>query len=344
MRPGAFGADRNAQLGAQNLAQRCLAISRGERVAFLTHGDDPSFAVVHTALEEAGGVIEALDLRSLDATKAETAIRAVCARCTASIVLGAPLPIELHHTILRVIESSTLRHVHIVTADMRVLASSCRADPFVIEKVNAAIVDELERSNKLRCESAAGTALDVRLGSFPILSGSGRAKPGYWDNVPSGVVYFHPLVVSGVFVADRGVQISGHQLDDKLAHRNPLTVTVASGRVVKHHCKDSELAAKFDDYLSKHPDAGRVGMVALPTNYLARIEIGHRAHDGLLPGLRLHLGWSNARFTKAPFDTQLSCRLVGRKQHITCGDQQWLRDGRFVGKLAELTSLHSVES
>jgi hypothetical protein len=106
------------------------------------------------------------------------------------------------------------------------------------------------------------------------VSGSGRAKSGYWDNVPSGVVYFHPLVVSGVFVADRGVQISGHHLDDKLAHRNPLTVTIASGRVVKHHCKDSDLSARFEDYLSKHPDAGQVGMIAIPTKYLARVEIG----------------------------------------------------------------------
>jgi len=173
--------------------------------------------------------------------------------------------------------------------------------------------------------------------------GSGRAKSGYWDNVPSGVVYFHPLVVSGVFVADRGVQSSGHHLDDKLAHRNPLTVTIASGRVVKHHCNDCDLSARFEDYLSKHPDAGRVGMIAIPTNYLARVEIGHRAHDRLLPVLRLHLGWSKARFSKAPFDAPVSCRLVGRRQNLTCGEHEWMRDGRFVGKLAELTSLHNVD-
>lgn len=340
--PGA--ADRNAQLGAANLAQRCLCVSKGERVAFITHGEDASFGYVRAALEAAGAIIEPLDLRAMEPTAVEGALRALLSRCAASIVLGAPLPMALHHVVLRVVEASAVRHVHIVTADVRVLASSCRADPWIIEKVNAQIVDELERNNKLRCESPSGTALDIRLGSYPILSGSGRARVGYWDNVPSGVVYFHPLVVSGVFVADRGLQISPHQLEDKLVHRNPLTITIASGRVVKHQCKDAELDALFAKFLEAHPDAGRVGMVSVPTNYLARVEIGHRAHDGLLPGLRLQLGWSNAKFTKAPFDAPVSSRLVGRKQTLTCGDHVWMRDGRFVDKLAELTALHAAES
>jgi len=334
---------RTAQLGAQNLVRNCLDVQRGETVAFLTHGHDASFGVVRAALLEAGATLQGLELDRVEASRLESALGALLGRCTASIVMGAPLPMEHHNLILRIVEPSQIRHTHIVTADIRVLATSCRADPRIIEKVNQHIVDGLELSSRLRCESPAGTAIEVRLGNFPILAGSGRAKPGYWDNVPSGVVYFHPLVISGVFVADRGLQISGFQLDDRRLRRHPLEVTIASGRVVKHHSTNEELCSMFTAFLLKHPDACRVGMVAIPTNHLAREEIGHRAHDGLLPGMRLHLGWTNARFTRAPFDAPVSCRLTGRKQSISCGEYLWIQDGRFVGKLAAMTAIDSGE-
>jgi leucyl aminopeptidase (aminopeptidase T) len=334
---------RIAQLGASNLVQRCLGVRRGEAVAFMTHGADPSFACVRAALLDAGASVQALELDRVEPQQVESSVSALLARCSASIVMGAPLPMEHHHAILRVVEPSSVRHTHIVTADLRVLSTSCRADPSTIERINQHIVEGLEASGRLRCDSPAGTAIDVRLGNYPILAGSGRAKPGYWDNVPSGVVYFHPLAVTGVFVADRGLQISGVQIDDRRAKRNPLTVTLAAGRVAKHHSADAELSELFADFLAKHPDAGRVGMVSVSTNYLARVEIGHRAHDGLLPGMRLQLGWSNARFTRAPFDAPVSCRLTGRRQSVSCGEPQWVHDGRFVGRLAEMTALGASE-
>jgi hypothetical protein len=223
------------------------------------------------------------------------------------------------------------------------LASSSRADPSVIARLNSYVRQRLSAARSIRFESAAGTSLDARTGAgYPLVEASGRPRSGEWDNSPSGILYFHPASVQGTFVADRIAHSAGYPIDPKRLRNAPIVLRFANGRVVEHRCVDREIAESFARYLGAHPNAGRVGFLCVPTNYLALAEFGHVGHDGLLPGLRLQLGFSDASSTRAPYDLDFGCWLTARKLTVRCGGDDLVHEGRFAGELARLAAL--VES
>jgi hypothetical protein len=197
--------------------------------------------------------------------------------------------------------------------------------------VNQRLVDALDLPCQIRVTSDAGTSLEVRLAHpFPVLSSNGRPEPGASENLPAGLVYTHPARVSGTLVVDRAIFGPGLALDRGVVRRSPARVGFASGRVESVDAPDPVVAKAFEAYLASHADAGRVGIVVLPTNYLARSEVGM-----LLPSLNVSLGYANAALTRAAYEAPVQMVLLGRRQTVEVGGRKLVDAGRLEDTLVE---------
>jgi leucyl aminopeptidase (aminopeptidase T) len=330
-----------AARGAQNLALNCLRVKRGERVSVLTWRADDVFEEVAHALVEAGAIVDRFDLESLAGEPTQSKLYAAVSpsmrNATASALLSSyGLTSSLSRAVLLVAERARTRHLHVVGCDLRVLGQSVRADPDVIAKMNARLMERLKAPSKVRVSCANGTALEVTLAAqYPLLAATGRPEPGRPENLPTGVVYTHPAVVSGTFVADRAVVGEGVRTATAALRRAPVRVTFVLGRVADVSCDDRTTVEAIERYLASHADAGRVGLVVWPTNYLVRSEIGVEVQDALLPGMNLDLGFSLSEFTRAPHDAPVQLRLQARRLDVEVDGDAIVIGGRFAPDLMD---------
>lgn len=329
-----------AARGAQNLAVNCLRVKEGERVVVLTWRADVAFDLVEHALLDAGAEVSRFDLEPLHSEHTSKLYAAVAPHlrdAAASVLLSPPgLGAPLSRAVLLAAERARTRHLHAVGLDVRVLGQSMRADPEVIAAMNARLAERLAPPSRVRVTCVAGTLLEIGLAAqFPLLTAAGRPEPGRPENLPTGVVYTHPATVNGTFVADRAVVGVGMHSTTTALRRAPVKVTFALGRVSSVACDDRVMLEAIERYLASHADAGRVGLVVWPTNYLVRSEIGVEVQDALLPGLNVDLGFSLSEFTHAPYDAPVQLRLQGRRLDVDVEGRPLVIGGRFEPALME---------
>lgn len=341
-RPGTMRTDDAlealAARGAETLATRCLAVQRGEHVRLFHHGTTVEHRLVADALRAAGAIVRDIDLTAMAASVDERAVepelRAALEGAAASVAIGRPLAPRISFAMVRVVQEVGVRHIHIPRADLRVMASSFRAEPDTIERINARLVALLSQARKLEVTSDAGTDLEISVGlSYPLVADCGRPAPGGWDNLPTGFVYFHPASMRGTFVVDRLVLGEKIERSGERLRAAGLRVGFSAGRVTEIGCADEALLADIEAYFASAPNAARAGFVSVPTNYLALNELGHPAHDGLLPGIRIQLGFSDSKNTRAPFDMDAGLRFAGKKLTLTVGGETIVERGRLTDTL-----------
>lgn len=336
----AGGLPGSAERGAQNVVERCLRVQPGEDVRLFTWRADEVAALVTAAIKRAGGAITRVPLEPMERETNKAYLRRsfdeTLAGTTASILIASHgMPALLSIAATEAAESAGSRHLHAVSVDARVMGQSMRADPMKLAVINERLVEML-RASRVRVTSDAGTNLEVSLsGKLPIAKSDGRPAQGRWDNIPSGFVCAHPGDVSGTLVVDRSVAGPTVVADPAALRKNPLKVTFAAGRVEDVECGDAKILAGVNAYLGSHTDAGRVGMIVMPTNYLVRSEIGLQIQDGLLPGLSIYLGYTNAAITKAAYDAPVQLRFFGRRQTVEVRGQRLVQAGRFDATLVE---------
>lgn len=328
--------DPGLDRGVENIVQRCLCVTRGERVA-LVHWKSPELVgVFEEALRSAGADVTRTDLGARSSVLPGTSASLSSAfegRSASLLVAAQEFPMPLSFAVREAARNAKLRHLHLAGLDARVLSQSARAEPERLFAIGARVADAITTAGALMTHSDAGTALEVRASrAFPLLIGTGRPEPGNAENVPAGFVYWHPPEVRGVFVADRGVALTGHRINTR---RSPVRVVIESSRVRSVECADPETLARIDEYLASHPNAGRVGTAVFPTNYLVRSEIGVHAQDELSPGLNVNLGFSHAAVSRAPWDAPVQLRLLARRLTVRAGDRSLVENGRHAEDLVE---------
>lgn len=328
-----------AARGADVLVRRALRLSAGDRLDVLHHDCPAIERLVRAAAARADVVVHSHDLAALaqdsSVARVRATVRRMLAGAEASVLLArGGLPQVVSVAVVRVAGEVRTRHVHMPNVDPRALGSSVRADPETLRSINARLAARLSAGATVQVTSDGGSALTVRFGApFPIVTGDGCPSPGAWDNLPAGFVYAHPLEVSGTLVADRIAHGSTASRLGAALRRRPLVVRFSEGRVTGSESDDAELAAAFASYLASHVHAPRVGFVSIPTNPLAKLEIGDLAHDGLLPGIRVFLGFSDAEATRAPYDMDHGFRLTGRGQTVRVDDVVVVENGRLTAEL-----------
>jgi hypothetical protein len=296
--------------GASNVVQRCLRVAPGESVHLFTYRAEAMYERMARAVTDAGGVAVRVDLEALNADLL-TSPAAVAARleprlagATATMLLAPDRPsAALSMGIALLAERLKVRHLHLLGVDERVLEQSARAEPDLLETVNGRIIAALELPCQIHVTSEAGTDLEVRLAHpHPLVSSNGRPEPGGSENLPAGLVFTHPVRVTGTLVVDRALFGPGITLDPAGAEA---------------HAR------------------GRVGMIVLPTNYLVRSEVGIDRQDMLLPCMNLSLGFANQAVTKASYEAPVQMVLLGKRQTVEVGTRKLVENGRLEDALVE---------
>lgn len=288
------------------------------------------------ALNRAGASVTRVDLSaraSVPPGSSATSVQGLDG-CAASLLLAAQdLPMSLSFAVRQAAQQARTRHLHLAGLDQRVLAQSARAEPELLVMIATRVCEAINAAGSIAVTSDAGTALEIRASrSFPLIIGNGRPDAGAGENIPAGFVYWHPPDVRGVFVADRGVALSGHRIATR---RAPVRLVIEGSRVREYDCADDDTSAKIDAYFSSNPNAARVGTVVFPTNYLVRSEIGVHAQDELSPGLNINLGFTNASLTRAPWEAPVQMRLLARKLTVRAADRSLVEAGRHSPALVD---------
>ncbi len=327
-----------AARGAEVLARECLRAKSGERIVLLDAGPAEVVSLVVAALRATGAIVrlESMSaLKDLDTTKAKEKLRELLQNANASLMIAeGNVAQALSTTVVRIADELRTRHLHLPNTALKVFATSIRTEPALLKNINDRVGAILKASRRVSVKSDAGTALELTLGAeYPVCKDHGCPEPGNWDNLPSGFVYFFPASVNGIFVTDRILQ--GHECkwSGTTLRRAPLRVAFKNGLVQSFECDSAEIQLSFERYLAAHRFAGRVGFASIPTNPLAMVELGNSGHDTLLPGLKLHIGFSNAAATKAPFDCDVGVQLTARKLSVSTESQTLVDNGRLVSAL-----------
>jgi aminopeptidase len=340
--PPAAADDANARRGAANVIQRCLCVTPGERVHLMTYRADAIYALMARAVEAAGATPVRIDLDGFDADRAAAPVLAtrlsrLLAGATATILIAPERPsAALSMAVAQAAEQQKARHLHLLQIDERLLAQSMRADPDLLATVNDRLAAALKPPCQVRVTSDAGTSLDVRLAlAHPILSSNGRPAPGASENLPAGAVYTHPARVTGTLVVDRAIFGPGFALDRAALRRAPARVRFGGNRVTDVESADPAVAGAVETYLASHADAGRVGILVFPTNYLVRFDVGIDRQDMLLPSMNVSLGFANAAITRASYEAPVQIVLLGRRQTVEVDGRELVVAGRLAESLVE---------
>ncbi len=328
--------DPGVDRGVDNILRNCLRVARGERVALLHWKSPDLLALFDDALSRLGAIVTRVDLAgrsSVPPGASPTTISGLDGCAVSMLIAAQEFPMALSFAVRNSVQTAKTRHLHLGGLDLRVLAQSARAEPERLELIAARVCDAITSAGVISVASELGTSLEVRVSrAFPLITGAGRPEPGAGDNIPAGFVYWHPADVRGVFVADRGLALSGHRI---VTRRAPVKLVIEGSRVREYECVDDEICAKIEAYFSANANASRVGTVVFPTNYLVRSEIGVHAQDELSPGLNINLGFTNASITRAPWDAAVQARLLARKLTVRAGDRSLVEAGRHTELLVE---------
>lgn len=318
--------------GAQTIVQSCLGAKPGESILVVHHKADRMVDSLREAATDAGAKCEtspASELAQLGKVGAPLALDRLLYRGRSVIWLAdLGLPNWLPYLVKERANQLGCRHLHIPLADPRLFEQSIRAEPDELAAINARVVRVLSGAKAIRVTSAAGTDLEIRLDPrFPLVELSGRPRPGETHWLPAGQVYTHPAAISGTFVADRSVIISGAP-DSGIGRAHPARFELVRGFVRSATCDLEADQAAVDRYLASDPNARKVASIIVPTNYLVRTEIGHRSQDGLLPGLNVNLGFADEA-TRAPYKTKVQMCLYGRGLTVMADEHVLVQRGRF---------------
>lgn len=323
-----------AARGAENVIAQCLAVRAQERVAILGWRTRHLVPLLAVACRKVGA--EPLIHDAEDVPSPPSFVEQAVEGSSASVLLAAHgVPPVLSMAMLDVARRRALRHLHLTRADVRLFEQSYRAEPSRIADLNARVRDVLARARTVEARGTNGTSIVVQLSAtLPLLSADGRPAAGKPDNLPSGFVFFHPAGVNGVVVADRGLIGAIRVGRDRLA-KTPVRFEIEGGVLRSFTTTDVGLRREIEGYLAAHPNAARVGLVSLPTNYVVRAESGVEVQDALLPGLGISLGYSDHEHTRASFSCPVQLRILSRKLDVTAGARRLVSAGRMTDDLVQ---------
>lgn len=331
----------NAIRGATNVVAQCLRPEPTERVHLLTYRAGALARLIERAVADANVPLVRVPLDAFDKDESvdtfKTAITPMLLGATAVIFLAPVRPPQtLSLAVATTAESLGARLLYLLQVDDKLLGQSVRAAPDLLATVNERMVRALAAPSTVHVTSESGTDLEIQLSlHHPLLFSSGRPARGASENLPAGYVYTHPARVNGVVVVDRAIFGPKGDVDRAALRRAPVKVRLQSNKVAEHDATDPVVKARIDQYLESHANAGRVGLVVFPTNYLARSEIGSDRQDMLLPGVNLSLGFADQAHTKAPYEAAVQLVLLGRKQTIEVDGRKLIDAGRLEQRLVE---------
>ncbi len=323
-------------VGAYNAVNVCLRVQPDEQVCVIT--DEATIEIAASIAHELeklgapyhGWVLEELAERPLknlprpilnDLETSQVSIFAVQAQTN-----------ELRSRIQMtdVVNRRKIRHAHMVNINRQIMLEGMRADFARVDRLSQKVVEMVRKASRIRATTAAGTDLTADLNpNYKWLKTSGIISPEKWGNLPGGEIFTTPGEVNGTFVIDGVV---GDYLCAKFGNlqENPLTVRMKQNRLTEAHSDNRELESDFWNYTHTDENSDRVGEFAIGTNIDLKDVIGQILQDEKYPGVHIAFGNPYGAHTGADWDSTTHIDVVGRKFNIWVGDQQIMREGKFL--------------
>jgi leucyl aminopeptidase (aminopeptidase T) len=217
-----------------------------------------------------------------------------------------------------------------VNINRQIMLEGMRADFHAIDDLSERLVERARQARRISCKTPQGTDFEAELSpKLKWLKTSGIISKAKWGNLPGGEIFTSPINSNGTFVVDGVV---GDYLCERYGDLefSPLTIEVASNRIVDLRCANKQLLAEFRAYTNTDENSNRVGEFAIGTNTACTRIIGHILQDEKLPGIHIAFGHPYAEHTGANWFSHTHIDCVGRDFDIWFDHEQVMRSGKFL--------------
>jgi len=326
--------------GAHSAVTTCLRIAPEEKVTLITdHVTQPIAAALAAQLETLGCRWNAFVLEDLAPRPLVDMPAAVLADMETSAVSIFAVQVqanELHSRMQMtdVVNRRHMRHAHMVNITPEIMCQGMRADFNLVDRLSQKVLDRVRLATRIRATTTAGTDITAEMNpGYKWFKTSGIISPEKWGNLPGGECFTSPGEVNGTFVVDGVV---GDWLCARygLLAATPLTIEIASNRIVSCSSVNKQLEADFWAYTHTDENSDRVGEFAIGTNLGVERVIGNILQDEKFPGIHIAFGNPYGEHTGAPWRSGTHIDVVGLGFNIwletPAGQEQIMRDGRFL--------------
>jgi aminopeptidase len=328
--------DPEYSIGAFNAVNVCLRVQPEEQVCLITDEATSEIAAsIAQELEKLGAPYHAWVLEELAERPLKNLPRAILDDLETSQVSIFAVQAQTNELRSRiqmtdVVNRRRIRHAHMVNINRQIMLEGMRADFARVDRLSQKVVEMVRKASRIRATTVAGTDLTADLNpNYKWLKTSGIISPEKWGNLPGGEIFTTPGEVNGTFVIDGVV---GDYLCAKFGNlqENPLTVRMKQNRLTEAHSENRELESDFWNYTHTDENSDRVGEFAIGTNIDLKDVIGQILQDEKYPGVHIAFGNPYGAHTGADWDSTTHIDVVGRKFNIWVGDQQIMREGKFL--------------
>ena len=326
--------------GAQSAVTTCLRIERAEKVTLITdRATEQIAASIGEQLEARGCAWNAFLLEDLAPRPLVNMPEAVLKDMESSQVSIFAVQVQQNELQSRmqmtdVVNRRRMRHAHMVNITPEIMCTGMRADFNLVDRLSQQVLERVRKATRIRATTAAGTDITAEMNpGYKWFKTSGIISPEKWGNLPGGECFTSPGEVNGTFVVDGVV---GDWLCARygLLHATPLTIEIASNRIVSCSSTNKALEADFWAYTHTDENSDRVGEFAIGTNLGVDRVIGNILQDEKFPGIHIAFGNPYGEHTGAPWRSGTHIDVVGLRFNIWLesdeGTEQIMRDGTFL--------------
>jgi leucyl aminopeptidase (aminopeptidase T) len=322
--------------GAYNAVNTCLRVQRGEKVTVITDEQTHEIAAsIRMEAEKVGAECSLFVLEHFGPrphTDMPQPILADLATSQVSVYAawGQPGELRTRMQMTRVVGEHHIRHAHMINVNRQIMNEGMRADFLEVDRLSTKVIDLARKARKIRAKTPSGTDIVGEFSpSLRWLKTSGIITPEKWGNLPGGEVLTAPVTVNGTYVVDGVV---GDYLCSKYGalNREPVTLSIADGRMVSATCPNKELEKEFWEYTHTDKNSDRVGEFAIGTNIHLKHVIGQILQDEKIPGVHIAFGHPYAEHTGADWRSSTHIDVVGTRFDVWIDDRQIMREGVFL--------------
>jgi len=321
--------------GAKNAVETCLSIRPGEHVALIADEASRSVAAsIAAAIEDRGAQYTGLlleDFGPRPMTSAAPEILQALETADVGAMCMTPQPGELgaRMAIVRVVERRQIRYAHMVGVTPEIMQQGMRADYRMVDRLSEKLRERMLRAQTLTVKTEAGTSIAAHFDrGLDWVKTSGLISPRYWSNLPAGEVFTTPATVDGTFVCDA---TAGDHFNGKYGdlQSTPLTLKIASARLVGVDCARKDLEEEFWQYCHTDENSDRVGELAFGTNLGLSEMIGILLQDEKFPGVHIAFGDPYGSQTHADWKSKTHVDVLTRNCDVWIDDDQVISKGHY---------------
>jgi len=326
--------------GARNAMASCLSASADDTITLICDENTLTVgAALLEAADEAGAktqcfVLERHAPRPVEALPPEI-VRAL-KKSTISIYACHPQEGEVPHRfeLIEMVKPLGLRHAHMIKITEDAMMQGMLSDYRQVAKLNAIMIERVDRASSIRVTSKAGTDVSVTLDPAEQWEDSaGVIEPGQWRNLPNGEILTCPAAVDGVFVCNGVVPIA-EQVDRFDIGRKPLRIELNGGKLASLTGGPGDLADKVMTIIRDGVNLDRIGMFAIGTNFELLMPIGDGIQDLFIPGGYFSFGRSpSASGHKPSWEASAQLTFTGRKTSVEIDGFPVINEGRYDPKI-----------